>query len=86
MTNEYLHILKQAHFNFATLNYIDDENLDDAIQQAVLAALEGKSPSNAANSYCSRERKHKTRERSNMLDANGTIIRTNPRKEKDIDN
>jgi hypothetical protein len=61
-----LRILEKHNFRWKVLNYIPYELINDAIQEAIIAALEGKSPSNAVRNYWAREQLHRQRERNNQ--------------------
>ena len=62
MDPEVKKLLEDAEFNFGVLNFIPARYIEDALQEACLAALEGKSPTQAAKKYAAAEAQHECRE------------------------
>ncbi|MCG3180033.1 MAG: hypothetical protein BIFFINMI_02387 [Phycisphaerae bacterium] len=55
---ETFQILKDIDFDFRLLNYLPVSLIPDAIQTAILANLEGKSPNSAVRYFEKKERRH----------------------------
>jgi len=57
-------LLKSHGFDFGILNRIAAADVEDALQCALVALLEGKNPTNAARYYARKETTHRRRERA----------------------
>lgn len=62
MNCEVKKLLEDASFNFGILNFIPARHIEDALQEACVAALEDKSPTQAAKKYAAAEAQHEWRE------------------------